>query len=184
MAKVGGVRVVGARASVSDALKPSSELRGGHGPGYRRCLNLEPGRVSTCAWRTRALLSIDECERAARFARERDRQRFVVARGQLRSILGRHLRLSPQSVCLTHSWISFGFLLRSQIFSSFHRVSSGSLPAVYNSEAVRLPYLARQKSEAERYLLGVVFLCGDEFSVDFSSHRPSLLASPRNPAVP
>jgi len=38
-----------------------------------------------------ATLSEDERRRAARFRFERDRQRFVVARGALRELLGRHL---------------------------------------------------------------------------------------------
>jgi 4'-phosphopantetheinyl transferase len=43
-------------------------------------------------------LTIDEQERAARFRRDQDRQRFIVARGLLRAILSRYLKLEPQQL--------------------------------------------------------------------------------------
>ena len=43
----------------------------------------------------RATLSVDEVERADRFYFERDRTHFTIARGVLRAILGRVLRLEP-----------------------------------------------------------------------------------------
>lgn len=49
-------------------------------------------------WRVRQLaqtLSVDEQERACRFHFERDRTRYIVARGTLRSILGRYLDREP-----------------------------------------------------------------------------------------
>jgi 4'-phosphopantetheinyl transferase len=44
------------------------------------------------------LLDIDELERAARFRFERDRRRFVVGRGILRMLLGRHLERAAGAV--------------------------------------------------------------------------------------
>ncbi len=41
------------------------------------------------------LLSTDERQRAERFHFERDRRRFVVGRGLLRTVLGRYLQVSP-----------------------------------------------------------------------------------------
>jgi 4'-phosphopantetheinyl transferase len=51
----------------------------------------------------RSTLSSQERERAARFASERDRGRFVAARGFLREILAACLRTEPQSVEFTYS---------------------------------------------------------------------------------
>ena len=45
-----------------------------------------------------ATLSPDERTRSARFRSERDRQRFIVARGALRELLGRHLGIQPGDI--------------------------------------------------------------------------------------
>jgi 4'-phosphopantetheinyl transferase len=44
------------------------------------------------------LLNLDERERAERFHFRKDRDHFIVARGMLRTILGRYLKLPPQQV--------------------------------------------------------------------------------------
>ncbi len=49
------------------------------------------------------LLSGDEIARANRFHFERDRARFVAARGQLRTILGRYANLAPASLRFAYS---------------------------------------------------------------------------------
>ena len=46
----------------------------------------------------RALLSDDEQKRAARFRFERDRRRFVAARGLLRSVISRYLKRPPEEI--------------------------------------------------------------------------------------
>ncbi len=50
-------------------------------------LDLESGQVAQCT----ELLSSEEQLRAGRFHFERDRRRFIVARGVLRTLLGDHL---------------------------------------------------------------------------------------------
>src|SRR5881397_1867586 len=45
-----------------------------------------------------ATLSEDERNRSARFRFERDRRRFVVARGALRDLLGRYLDIDPGQI--------------------------------------------------------------------------------------
>lgn len=54
----------------------------------------------------RGTLASDEAERAARFHFERDRQHFIAARGLLREILSRYLKLSPDS--LRFKYTSYG----------------------------------------------------------------------------
>jgi len=48
--------------------------------------------------RLQSTLSTDECQRAERFYFQRDRRRFTVARGVLRSILSQYLGLAPQQL--------------------------------------------------------------------------------------
>jgi 4'-phosphopantetheinyl transferase len=45
-----------------------------------------------------ATLTLDERNRSARFHFERDRQRFIVARGVLRDLLGRYLQTAPDQI--------------------------------------------------------------------------------------
>lgn len=51
----------------------------------------------------RRLLSPDERSRAERFYFERDRRRFVVARGRLRQLIGRYLDLAPEAICFSYN---------------------------------------------------------------------------------
>ncbi len=48
------------------------------------------------------LLASDERERAARFRREADRRRYTVARGVLRSLLGRYLGVEPAALAFRY----------------------------------------------------------------------------------
>jgi 4'-phosphopantetheinyl transferase len=53
---------------------------------------------STACTALYATLSPDERDRSARFRSDRDRQRFIVARGALRELLGRYLRVQPADI--------------------------------------------------------------------------------------
>jgi 4'-phosphopantetheinyl transferase len=53
---------------------------------------------SATSARLYATLSLDERDRSARFRFERDRQRFIVARGVLRDLLGRYLQTQPSEI--------------------------------------------------------------------------------------
>src|SRR5258706_3213420 len=50
-----------------------------------------------------ATLTPDERTRSARFQFERDRQRFIVARGVLRDLLGRYLQTQPSQIRFAHN---------------------------------------------------------------------------------
>lgn len=52
--------------------------------------------------RWRKLLSDDECKRADRFKFQRDRDRFTVARGILRSLLGCYIGSPPQAIAFAY----------------------------------------------------------------------------------
>ena len=72
--------------------------------------NMELSRATVHVWRTvieasptrldpfRGVLAPDERARAARFLYEDDRRRYTVARGVLRTLLGRYLDVDPASV--------------------------------------------------------------------------------------
>lgn len=61
---------------------------------WRAPLDLE----AACTQTLQRTLSVDEQARAARFHFPKDRARFIVARGVLRAILGRHLKRSPDEL--------------------------------------------------------------------------------------
>jgi len=63
------------------------------------------------------LLTADELDRASRFVFEIDRQRFIVARGALRSILGRYIPVSPGH--LRFSYNPYGKPFLAPKFSSY-----------------------------------------------------------------
>jgi 4'-phosphopantetheinyl transferase len=49
------------------------------------------------------VLSAEEVARADRFRFARDRQHFIVARGLLRTLLGRYLQMAPEDLCFVYN---------------------------------------------------------------------------------
>jgi 4'-phosphopantetheinyl transferase len=82
-------------------------------PPDRACFTLPPGEVHVWrvplaqpAWHVEQLagmLAEDERQRAGRFRFEQHRQRFVVGRGALRTILGCYLDIEPEQVCFGYA---------------------------------------------------------------------------------
>lgn len=66
---------------------------------WRASLNLPPEELDRCS----SLLTADERARAMRFFRDKDRHRFVAARGTLRSLLSRYLGLAPEEIAFTYN---------------------------------------------------------------------------------
>jgi 4'-phosphopantetheinyl transferase len=66
--------------------------RGGEVHIWRAALDRPPEQIEALA----SVLAPDEAERAARFHFRRDRDRYVAARGLLRTILGRYLGAAPE----------------------------------------------------------------------------------------
>lgn len=66
---------------------------------WKASLELEPAQVHEFA----GVLSDDERERAGRFLFARDRRRFIVCRGVLRTLLGGYLGVTPRSLRFQYS---------------------------------------------------------------------------------
>jgi 4'-phosphopantetheinyl transferase len=81
-----------ATRSVESSTPPEPTLRNGAVHAWRADLNLEPARLS----RLGQNLSEDEQARAARFHFDRDRERFIAARGLLREILALYLNTAAK----------------------------------------------------------------------------------------
>ena len=81
---------------------PNLVLRADEVHVWSASLEQPPDRLQ----RLRGTLAPDECERALRFHFARDRQHFIIARGVLRDILSRYLKLAPDS--LRFKYTSYG----------------------------------------------------------------------------
>ncbi len=79
---------------------PVLTLDEGEAHVWRIRLNQPDERVRELA----RLLAPDEAARAARFHFEKDRTRFIVARGMLRTLLARYLRTSPGALAFDYSY--------------------------------------------------------------------------------
>jgi 4'-phosphopantetheinyl transferase len=66
---------------------------------WRTALEQSPGKVESLL----STLTADERDRAERFHFQRDRDRFIIARGTLRAILGRYLGIEPDALRFSYS---------------------------------------------------------------------------------
>lgn len=82
-------------SGIERGLVPIEELRPGQVHLWWSILNLTEPLGSATVY---DMLSPDEVERAARFYFMRDRQRFILARGMLRSLLGLYTGMPPQEI--------------------------------------------------------------------------------------
>jgi 4'-phosphopantetheinyl transferase len=95
-----GTRIVNEAHFISDWRRPPHSLspRIGEVHVWRACLDLGDADLRHLV----PTLSTDERDRAARFCFAKDQLRFVAARGILRKILGRYLRLPPSQLSFSY----------------------------------------------------------------------------------
>ena len=84
---------------VWDVLREPMRLLRGEVHVWRASLEQPPGSLSKLL----ATLAPDEAERAERFHFDRDRHRFIAARGTLRAILGGYLNVAPGQLRFRYS---------------------------------------------------------------------------------
>jgi len=102
-----------------------------------------------------ATLSSDEIERALRFHFERDRNRFVAARGQLREILGFFLETAPNEIIFSY----------------------GERGKPYLADAINGQFLHFNLSHSDS--LSLIAVCRDcELGVDIERIRPVEMTEP------
>jgi 4'-phosphopantetheinyl transferase len=101
-----------------------------------------------------ATLTDDERNRSARFRFERDRQRFIVARGVLRELLGRYLRTDPGQIRFVYN--AFGKPLLSPAFGNrlkFNLSHSADLAliaiAAHTNVGIDVEYIRAQSDYAD-----------------------------------
>jgi 4'-phosphopantetheinyl transferase len=89
---------------------------------WRASLVASQTEIEACA----ALLDADELTRARRFHFQRDRDRFTLARGLLRTLLGRYLELEPKAVRFAYGPSGKPFLAASESTLRFNLSHSGT----------------------------------------------------------
>lgn len=81
-------------------------------------------------------LSSVERERAARFRFERDRRRFIAARGLVRAILGRYLSMTAAAIALDYNPFGKPFLAQRPLDLCFNVAHSGDIALLAIAPAV------------------------------------------------
>ena len=96
------------------------------------------------------ILSSDEIDRANKFYFERDKNRFIIARGTLRKILSRYLNIEPKKLQFTYSERGKPYLLDTSILFNLSHSQDLALYAIttVNSIGIDLEYI-RPMNDAE-----------------------------------
>ncbi|MFA5921348.1 MAG: 4'-phosphopantetheinyl transferase superfamily protein [Methylococcaceae bacterium] len=106
-------------------------------------------------------LSTDERKRAESFVQERDRNRYIIARGILRELLGHYLGMAPEQVCLSYGAYGKPHLADSLTGSGLEfNLSHAANSAVYafaNRTQVGIDIEPLNKGLAWRQLAPIVF---------------------------
>jgi len=106
-------------------------------------------------------LSTDERKRAENFVHERDRNRFIMARGILRELLGYYLGMAPEQVCFSYGLKGKPYLAESSAGSGLEfNLSHAADSAVYtfaNRTQVGIDIEPLSKGLAWRQLAPIVF---------------------------
>src|SRR5881628_2001123 len=130
------------------------------------CASLEvPPETSA---RLCATLTPDERTRSARFQFERDQQRFIVARGVLRDLLGRYLQTQPSQINFVYN--AFANRLK---FNLSHSVGFALIAvATASNVGVDLEYIRAQSDYVD--IARHFFSAGE---VDYLTRLPSWLCA-------
>ncbi len=106
-------------------------------------------------------LSTDERKRAENFVHERDRNRFIMARGILRELLGYYLGMAPEQVCFSFGLNGKPYLAESSVGSGLEfNLSHAADSVVYafaNRTQVGIDIEPLSKGLAWRQLAPIVF---------------------------
>ncbi|MDO8844052.1 4'-phosphopantetheinyl transferase superfamily protein [Methylicorpusculum sp.] len=106
-------------------------------------------------------LSTDERKRAESFVQERDRNRYIIARGILRELLGHYLGMAPEQVCFSYGANGKPYLADSLAGSGLEfNLSHAANSAVYafaNRTQVGIDIEPLNKGLAWRELAPIVF---------------------------
>ena len=112
---------------------------------WRTPLQLPDSQLEAC----RRLLSAEEARQADRFYFERDRRRFIVARGTLRRLLGAYLQADPSHIELANG-------------------ARGKPAVVHPQEGDKLEFNLSHTTDLAVY----AFARGRQVGVDVEAHRP------------
>ncbi|NET26972.1 4'-phosphopantetheinyl transferase superfamily protein [Okeania sp. SIO1I7] len=122
------------------------ELSPNHVHIWSKNLKLPPSAINKLS----KILSSDEIDRANKFHFERDKNRFIIARGALRKILSRYLNIEPKKLQFTYSERGKPYLSDTSILFNLSHSQDLALYAIttVNSIGIDLEYI-RPMNDAE-----------------------------------